>query len=742
MRLSEGQKEAIRDLGRLAAATDGFDVLRMPDGTDHIGWARVVVTCDTSGFERQPGGFAMADREVFEIDIPYHYPHDLPAVQAAHYNWAEREHVVFGKVLCLYRAPDVEWDSALGVLGFVAKLEQWLRDAAANALDAVGAPMHPPVAYPERPDASTVVVRANTPVVTGTWHGFAQLHEVRPDRFDVVAWIGGGVTDLRGPVALVVLTSGALGAAYPSTVQELVGLLEGMGAPLERDRMRRAVLVNPAGSPLFVVVGTPHRGVVGEAMAQHLVVWGIPSDQADQMRDFWRPGRDADGVRDKDAQQAASDALDRWAATSRVDWCHVQDARTEVTVRRDAETPAAVFHGKVVEIWGCGALGGWAVELIARSKPRKVILRDNRRVSVGSLVRQPYTDADVGLGKAEALAARLLAIDPKLDVVPRDTELVSWLAQGNSPRDADVVINATASRRVETAFERASPLRPRVPLATLGIDGAAAVGRLVWCPRGYTDGSAGAKRKLRLLLEEAGGHDDLLAAFWARRDTPFVPEPGCSEPTFVGSAADVLGLAAQLVNGVAGLMASSDDDEARVLFVSSASHPEVLSPRWFRAAPDMVLTAGTYRVHVASSATAALDAEIDRSAVSRGPEVETGGLLFGDIDPAGRRAWVTCATPPPSDSEHAPTGFVCGTAGTKWRAGTLRRRHGAAARFIGTWHTHPGGSASPSPTDIKTMARLSAATDTKLGTGLLLVVGGTRSSPALSAAILDAADTE
>jgi molybdopterin/thiamine biosynthesis adenylyltransferase len=56
---------------------------------------------------------------------------------------------------------------------------------------------------------------------------------------------------------------------------------------------------------------------------------------------------------------------------------------------------------------GCGALGGPIAEFCVRAGAAEVSTIDNDIVTPGILVRQPYTDADIGLPKALALAARL-----------------------------------------------------------------------------------------------------------------------------------------------------------------------------------------------------------------------------------------------------------------------------------------------------------------------------------------------
>src|SRR5207245_1469447 len=65
--------------------------------------------------------------------------------------------------------------------------------------------------------------------------------------------------------------------------------------------------------------------------------------------------------------------------------------------------------------------------------------------------------------------------------------------------------------------------------------------------------------------------------FWPEaRRRPFQPEPGCSEPTFVGGAADLSALAGILLNAVAEVL-RANVDSAVAHFVSLPSTADTLS---------------------------------------------------------------------------------------------------------------------------------------------------------------------
>ncbi|MCV3265179.1 ThiF family adenylyltransferase [Vibrio harveyi] len=106
-------------------------------------------------------------------------------------------------------------------------------------------------------------------------------------------------------------------------------------------------------------------------------------------------------------------------------WCSVKEDREEVTVRRDTQTSANAFLDKAVVIWGCGALGSYIAEALVRAGVKHIVLRDNKKVHPGILVRQNYEDSDIGLWKAESLKVRLQRVNPNLTVEVSNDDITS-----------------------------------------------------------------------------------------------------------------------------------------------------------------------------------------------------------------------------------------------------------------------------------------------------------------------------
>jgi hypothetical protein len=140
-----GQNRAVTELQRIAAAIPGAIVLDGFDERDSHAWVRLGMDC--RGFPHADGGIRLRQREWFDIRVPPAFPFVHPSVRSRHRRWAGTPHVYWGRYLCLYVAPGVEWDPSDGMYGFVDRLIYWLQRASLNQLDPVGAPMHPPVAY-------------------------------------------------------------------------------------------------------------------------------------------------------------------------------------------------------------------------------------------------------------------------------------------------------------------------------------------------------------------------------------------------------------------------------------------------------------------------------------------------------------------------------------------------------------------------------------------------------------------
>lgn len=733
--MTEGQHLAIDELREVEAIGGGaLEILEVEEANS----VYVMVSVITTGYERVPKGLPLRERERFVIAIPSDFPFELPRICTRHARFSGFPHVQWNRHLCLYQSPTAEWDTSDGMFGFLARLDEWLRQGALNQLDPLGIPLHPPVAYART--SRIVIPKADTPVVgADPWYGLAHVRPVSEQRTDVVGWSQLPDTGRYAPVGAAILLAAPMPFEFPATVTDLVNALEARGVTRQMLflTLQAAVMRNPEDSPLYVLIGTPMRGVSGSRdLKQHLTAWYVAPVIANGLRLSLRQFSHDERLRK--IGERVEEIIWSWAAKADVNWCAVREDRPEIVARRDHESPLSWFRGRSVALWGCGAVGSPIAEFLTRAGIRKLILRDRGVVAPGLLVRQLYDDGDIGERKVDALDRRLRRIRDDLIVETFAEDLLADpLGKEDWTDGADLVIDATGSRAVLKKSElrwHGSP--ERTALASMVVGPRSERGLVVLVREEYSGGPADAARQAKLAACGDGRLCRFLDEFWpeAGKGTKmFQPEPGCSDPTFVGSAADAAALAGAMLNLIARDLADHHS-AATGHFVSQphlTRNDDELSLASFAWSTERANRSrcGGYDVRLSESAWQAMLGCIERSDNRHGPSVETGGLLFGERDDAAQVIWISDASDSPTDSRATRHGFVCGTEGTAKLNDEKRLASRNAVHFVGTWHTHPDAPPVPSGVDLSGMAQIVTSVDPPIRKALLLIVGHTPSEP-------------
>jgi integrative and conjugative element protein (TIGR02256 family) len=739
--LADASAGAIQVLGE--SSVDGFSVIEL--------------SLDTSGIVHASGGIRIRNRERFQIVASGTFPFQHPSVLVPHRRWAGTAHVQWGRHLCLYAAPSVEWNPGDGMRGLVNRLNRWLQNAAAGTLDPDGQPLHPPVAYPSK-NAGEIVVRADlgrlvpwseegtTPVEVFAWCIESG------DRIDVVAWsnysdaverVLEGDFDpkdaSRRSLFLVpcVLIRGQIGFEYPQSVLELAGSLQESGfsqsdliALLSRGALVNNYLASltdrPASEPFptALLLGTPSRRIDGVRLA-HLASWKF-DDLGGKVANLL--GRLS--PRTLEASRAEiTEIAESWLGFAKTSWMTLHEDRPEVTRRRDADTSAEWLRGKRVLVMGCGALGGPVAEHCVRAGVAALSVADKGIVSPGVLVRQPYVDADIGTPKAESLAARLSTIRDGFTVAAVVGDVMTKVLTEDLTA-YDLILDATADASVRAFMERLrTATRETIPtIVTMVIGHTAQLGVVTISPSGCSGGSADILRKLAVRARRSPelGWTDVADDFFPEnpRTELFFPEPGCSSPTFVGASAQVVGLAsAMLVGALNELSASNSKAPGMTALAVQLGGAAVREFFWL---DDLVVADGSgsgYEVRLSREAVSEMLAESRRGKRIRGDRVETGGMLIGSFDEAAQIAWADVAAGPPPDSALSTAYFDHGTSGTQNLIEYLRAQTQSILGFVGIWHTHPHNPARPSSIDEAGMNQI-LSFDSVGRRALMVIIGG------------------
>jgi integrative and conjugative element protein (TIGR02256 family) len=690
------------------------------------------VSVECSGIPLTPGGMPLRPRERFHILVPSDFPFQVPALVVTHNRFLGYPHVYWGYYVCLFQAPETEWNSSDGMFGFMERVDLFLRDAAAGQLDPVGAPMHPPTTpSSKKKDLPTVIPTTDTPQTDGNiWLGFAEIENISKRRIDITGWKN--ILDVAwpdGPCAAAVLLNKPLSHQFPSKIGELI--LELQKRDVSRNTLilvlRCALLLSENDKPLLLVIGAPMRGLRGADLPkQHLTAWWIDSETANALRLAMPKTNDSEELRSlrADYEEAYFKVLEKQA----VHWCPLLEGRPEIIVRRDSATSASWYQGKTVSIWGCGAIGAQIAEGVVRAGASRLFIYDSAQVKPGILVRQPYEDLDICSYKADVLKERLQRIRPDLVIEAQIADVKHAVLDRDDWSDgADVVFDATASRAVLAKLEMVRKGNfQRVPIVSMVFGPQARRAMLIVTGAGHSGGPFDASRSAKLgLLTHNGGQPYLSDFFPQSARPPFQPEPGCSEPTFVGSYSDVASLSHLMLNAVPEILETIHPSEAEARFYAPAEgsgNAAQLRIRIDGRIRSDDLTNG-FEIRIGRTAWNQMQEHIDRSAWRFGSRVETGGILLGERDESIKVMWVDEFSPPPPDSVHTAAEFLCGTVGTLHLHETRNRFSMGSIRYIGMWHTHPESLPVPSSRDVQAMISLSEETGATYAHSLMIIVG-------------------
>lgn len=738
---SSGQAWGLEQLKEIAARSNGaLEIVGITEPDEVSSVMTVAVSIDCSSYERIEGGIPFRLRERLLITVAAHFPLDIPKLSFVHSDYGGFPHVQWGSSICLYQSPDTEWQPNDGMFGFVERTDEWLRAGAANRLDPTGLPLHPPAAYSQG-QYFAVVPTQNTPTPEQPyWAGFAKIVREREYCIELGEWLESNNAPFEVRVVPAILLPGEMPFEYPQTIGALKEVLEKRGIPLEVVRLLlcRGALRNPDGKPLIFIVGAAMRGIAGGERRQHLAAWRIKAEQSLELSNAVLAATDDNPV--------DMHLFQEWTERASIDWCRVLEDRPEIIIQRDTGTPAQFWRGKHVAILGCGALGSMIAMFLARAGVAKFQLYDNAAVKPGLIVRQIFDRNQIGNNKSEATRFNVRCISPTIDAIASRDNVLHVLRDATKLKslfEADIVIDATASIRIASALEyqlRDSP-KSHPPILSIAIGHKADAGTITLATSGVVGITQDLDRRLKLECANSPHGKHFLDEFWPKKKQVsrlFQPEPGCSDPTFVGSAIDIAMLAARMLNVASGWLTAGFSDRAYAfgMYVphapqTVANQPHEVEYSWPSDGTYADSQHG-YQIRLAPAAENAILGWMRKSGRQHGSAVETGGVLFGQVDIFLKVVWVTAASGPPPDSIATQTGFVCGTLGIAQMNQEFAARSRGSVSFVGMWHTHPGSNPDPSRIDRDAMVKLFASPEFKCRHFLMLIVGGTPTEPLIA----------
>ncbi|MBW1668957.1 MAG: patatin-like phospholipase family protein [Deltaproteobacteria bacterium] len=753
MSFTEGQKLALEQLLEIEATGSGaLEIVDQhpPDDKSSFLIVHISIDCNIHKSIRVPEGLPIRNRERLKIYIPPNFPFFYPKVCTIHKRFAGFPHVQWCRYLCLYQASSTEWNPSDGMYGFLERLDDWLEKGALNQLDPEGAPLHPPVTYTSSDPGITVIPTINAPKTEGVpWLGLAHLNRIHDKCVEIVNWTEFGTLVTNGFLGAVILLDQVMPFEFPSKMSQLLNELKSRGVPwaLLLNVLQWVVIHTPEDLPLFIILGTPMRGISGGERKQHLVAWWVEPVFVKGIRLSLSKYSSHEKI--QKIGHEVENILLEWAEKSEIKWCRVREDRPEIVTRRDHASSVAWFKNRKVTLWGCGALGAHLAEFLVRAGVQKLVLHDYGVIAPGLLVRQPYERKDIGRQKVRVLEEKLKEINPSIEIVPHTSNLVTdLLAQQEWNKETDLIIDTTASRSVSQCIELKRPRNGTPPpIASMIIGHNASRGILVFSPAHFSGGPQELFRRAKLEASRRFELRPWLDDFWPEepRTKLFQPEPGCSDATFVGSQADVTALAGTMLNFLAKDLARKDNEKGTAHFVANSiplSSEESISLSSFEWNPYRITQDphAEYEIRISEEAWSEISGWIEKSRRSKGTSVETGGVLFGERNDAAKVIWIDEILGPPPDSEASFKYFKCGFQGVEDANQEKIKRTRGSVRYQGLWHTHPDSMPIPSATDIVSMKTLSLEHDPPHPRTLMIIVGQPFNQPTMGAFLFKTSD--
>ena len=483
---------------------------------------------DTAEIDRSEHGLVVGETEEVYVMIGDDYPNRPPRVYVNDARFTGFPHVIRGRELCIYLDPQREWHPTFTMGHIVDRIFQWFREAACGQFDSRTSLFHAVGgANPATLLATTSVIHKNPPIDLPSIASIA-LMERSASRIDLAGW---------RPAIRRNGETGAIAFSLPSFLPHGLGSdmeivawqIEQAGGVSHSEVLRqieRAAGASQLGQAIYLCLVVTHPT---EGDLPMIVVGQIGSALADNLRGL---------------------NTDLTPRQTQIEWMQISDERPTLTSPRDSLRPAAAFRDATVEIWGCGGLGSWIADFVIRARPATLVLRDPAFVHRGLLVRQNYAELDVGGLKANRLAARLRALSDTTSVSVASSSALRTLDSDSIP-ECDLIVDATINEVVAYRLDQAaSDAAERPLLARVATDvGSGALGLIVVA----ADDVRGGPNTVEQVIAEqilAEGVLEPYHTFWLSPDagTDLIPSPGCSTPTYHGSAADMAATAGSMVS--------------------------------------------------------------------------------------------------------------------------------------------------------------------------------------------------
>lgn len=362
-------------------------------------------------------------------------------------------------------------------------------------------------------------------------------------------------------------------------------------------------------------------------------------------------------------------------------------------------------------IVGCGAVGSKLSLHLAKAGHVNQVLIDEADLSPHHLVRHGLSSQYVGKNKAEALKEEIASIyvldQNNLKVEAKAVSSYDLLEEQGSLAGVQLLVDATASSSVLNALTEKGALPHGLQCCRCEIADWGRLGLLLW---------EGRERNPRLddlqaFLFDYGKENSIISA-WLSSYRKQMEEDRGSVLEEIGIGVSCSSTTLRLADDVVSYHAScfslalkrreqwKADDIGRIQLSFLVPDKMVLSGTQTLVVPSVTVISARVRTDWEVRVHANVIKRIHEW-MARVRGNETGGLLLGLAHRKRKTIYVTDALPPSKDSKGTPYAFKRGVKDYPKILDRIESRTGGLIGYVGEWHTHPGGRADLSDTDLR-----------------------------------------
>jgi integrative and conjugative element protein (TIGR02256 family) len=388
-------------------------------------------------------------------------------------------------------------------------------------------------------------------------------------------------------------------------------------------------------------------------------------------------------------------------------------ARNSILANRD------ILKNLKITVIGCGALGSEIADILAKAGLGQICLIDKDIMRAHNAVRHLVAIDRMGIPKVWAVAERLILHNPFVDVDYSDGYNLVDILMSNINEyflEGSIGVSTVADDNVESFLNEQAIVYNKIVFYTRALRGG----------------------KVARIFRVIPGEDackNCLALYYKDKDPRFIAIPEdetlptianeCNNPIRPASAADLKLIAAISSRLIIDYLQRGEGEKNHWVWTteeagvigSNAQSPFSVHASFLPPHPNCKYCRKEDPIQIIISEAALKYMENE---ISRGPSLETGGILIGYDDQAGR-IYVETASGPGPKAIRETASFSRDVEYCQAIVDDNYRKYGDKGLYVGEWHYHPSSNNQPSNLDLLSLTKIAEQKEYVLDKPIMII---------------------